>query len=206
MNQFWDDRYRNPEYAYGEAPNLFFEQQLGALRPGVLLLPAEGEGRNAVHAARLGWEVHAFDQSVEGQKKALLLAQKHGVEIAYGVGDFEEMRYPKEMYDAVGLIFAHFPIEKRRLFHENIDLALKPGGVLIIEAFSKQHLEYVTTNPKVGGPRDIDLLYSIEEIQRDFQDYEVLELIEQEVLLKEGAFHDGLGSVLRFVGRKRKTQ
>jgi hypothetical protein len=110
------------------------------------------------------------------------------------------------MYDAVGLIFAHFPIEKRRLFHENIDLALKPGGVLIIEAFSKQHLEYVTTNPKVGGPRDIDLLYSIEEIQRDFQHYEVLKLIEQEVLLKEGAFHDGLGSVLRFVGRKRKTQ
>ncbi|MFN7326144.1 MAG: class I SAM-dependent methyltransferase [Chitinophagales bacterium] len=203
MKEFWDERYKSADYVYGEAPNVFFERQLSLFPPGKLLMPAEGEGRNAVYAARQGWEVDAFDQSIEGQKKARLLAEKYGVHLVYRVGDFEEMDYPQEKYDAIGLIFVHFPSSKRLLFHKLIDTALRPGGVIILEAFSKRHLEYVGKNPGVGGPRDLDLLYSLEEIQRDFAGYEVLELLEEEITLKEGAFHDGVGSVIRFVGRKR---
>lgn len=71
---FWDQRYAEDGFVYGPHPNLFFCKELGKLKPGRLLLPGEGEGRNAVYAARRGWEVVAFDQSSEGQRKALALA------------------------------------------------------------------------------------------------------------------------------------
>jgi hypothetical protein len=48
----------------------------------------------------------------------------------------------------------------------------------------------------------MDQLYSIEEIKKDFKDFEIIELIETEVELSEGSFHIGLGSVVRFIGRK----
>ncbi|HRP00579.1 MAG TPA: hypothetical protein PLN54_14190, partial [Flavobacteriales bacterium] len=68
MKEFWDERYGAEEYAYGTAPNAWFAEQLKGLMPGSLLLPAEGEGRNAVPAARLGWKVTAFDLSERSLK------------------------------------------------------------------------------------------------------------------------------------------
>jgi len=80
---------------------------------------------------------------------------------------------------------------------------LKPGGVIIFEAFSKKHIEYVAKNEKVGGPKDIASLFSIEEIKTDFPNYDFEELVEMEIELKEGLFHNGQGSVIRFTGRKK---
>ena len=72
MLAHWNDRYSNPEYAYGTAPNEWFKEQLTHLPgKGRILLPAEGEGRNAVFAAKQGWEVSAFDPSEAGREKAL---------------------------------------------------------------------------------------------------------------------------------------
>ena len=78
MKQFWDERYGDDEYAYGTKPNTWFAEQLARMAQGRLLLPAEGEGRNAVYAAKLGWEVTAFDISAAGRDKAMRLAEKHG--------------------------------------------------------------------------------------------------------------------------------
>jgi hypothetical protein len=80
---------------------------------------------------------------------------------------------------------------------------LKTGAVVIFEAFSKKHLEYKHANPAVGGPDDIAALFSIEEIQNDFVDFEVIMLREEEVSLTEGLYHIGTGSVIRFIGRKK---
>ena len=75
MKNFWDERYKAKAYVYGKEPNQYFAEKLRELEPGKILLPAEGEGRNAVFAARQGWEVSAFDSSSEGRKKAFLLAE-----------------------------------------------------------------------------------------------------------------------------------
>ena len=75
MKNFWDERYKAKTYVYGKEPNQYFAEKLRELEPGKILLPAEGEGRNAVFAARQGWEVSAFDSSSEGRKKAFLLAE-----------------------------------------------------------------------------------------------------------------------------------
>mgnify|MGYP003648642261 FL=1 len=199
----WNERYGNEAYAYGEAPNLFFEEKIKDLKVGKMLLPAEGEGRNAVFAAKLGWAVFAFDQSNEGKKKALKLAEKNGVSIDYQVNDLAMVNYSKEEFDVIGLIYAHFPAKLKSQYHKILDGYLKIGGTVILEAFSKNNLAYRAKNEKIGGPRDLDSLFSVEEIKADFSNYTIIQLEEKEVELGEGVYHNGKGSVIRFVGQKK---
>lgn len=203
MHQKWDERYRDQEFAYGKEPNVFFKEWLPKFDSGNILMPADGEGRNGVYAARLGWDVTSFDFSSEGKSKALLLAQEYGVAINYIVGDLEHINFEQETFDAIGLIYAHFSAEMKPIFHKKLDACLKPGGIIILEAFSKKQIGFKKQNPKVGGPDDIDMLYSKDEIMADFNNYEIIVLEEIELVLEEGKYHNGLGSVIRFVGRKK---
>ena len=198
----WDKRYKEEGHAYGEAPNRFFEEWLQQYKPGSILMPADGEGRNGVFAAKLGWSVTSFDLSETGKWKALELAKKNDVSIDYYVGDLGELSFEKESFDAIGLIYAHFAAEKKSTIHRELTNYLKPGGIIIFEAFSKRHLQLNSVNPKVGGPKDINMLFSVEEIKADFANYEISILEETEILLDEGSYHIGKGSVIRFVGRK----
>jgi SAM-dependent methyltransferase len=202
MSQAWDERYKDPEFAYGKEPNLFFKEWLPKFEPGSILMPADGEGRNGVFAAQIGWKVTSFDLSAEGKAKALQLAKENGVALEYIVGDFEQLQFEKESFDAIGLIYAHFPANMKPLFHQKLHECLKPGGIIILEAFSKNHLSLVKQNPKVGGPKEIDMLYSKEEIVTGFKNYEILLLEEEEIQLHEGKYHNGTGAVIRFAGRK----
>ncbi len=203
MKEFWNERYGKEEFAYGTEPNNFLKAQLPLFEKGNILFPAEGEGRNAVFAAQLGWQVSAFDLSMEGKKKADLLAKTNQVSIDYQVGEFDEIRFKNEQFDAIALIYAHFSAETKSIYHQKLSTYLKQGGIVIFEAFSKSHLKYNTGNPAVGGPKDLGMLFSIEEIKADFSNLEVILLEETEVELSEGSFHKGTGSVIRFVGKKR---
>jgi len=199
----WNDRYRNNEYAYGELPNNYFKEQLEKLIVGTLLLPAEGEGRNAIFAAKKGWSVSAFDISAEGKNKAERLARTNSVTIDYRVGLLESLDYGEGQFDVIALIYAHFPAGIKSLYHKTLDKYLRKDGLIIFEAFSKQHVHFVSKNDKVGGPKDIELLFSIEEIKSDFPNYVFKELEEIEIELSEGLYHNGKGSVLRFVAQKK---
>ncbi|KFF21617.1 class I SAM-dependent methyltransferase [Chryseobacterium sp. JM1] len=199
----WNDRYSSEEFAYGTEPNTYLKEQLEKLEPGFILFPAEGEGRNAVFAATKGWKVSAFDISSEGKTKALQLAENRNVSIDYQVGELQNLNYHGEQFDAIALIYAHFPADIKSTIHKALDQYLRKGGLIIFEAFSKSHLDYVLKNEKVGGPKDIGSLFSIEEIKADFSNYDSIELEEKEIELNEGVFHNGTGSVIRFTGRKR---
>lgn len=203
MKEFWDERYSGEEYVYGEFPNVYFESRLSQFDPGEILFAAEGEGRNAVYAAKSFWKVAAFDQSSEAKKKAEKLAKKFKVEIDYRVGNLPELGFEKGDFDAVALIYAHFPVELRQDYHERLISYLRRDGLIFFEGFSKKHKVYQDVNPKVGGPKDENLLFSIEEIKRDFSDLKFLELYEAEIDLKEGEHHNGLGAVIRFVAQKK---
>ncbi|AEE52382.1 class I SAM-dependent methyltransferase [Haliscomenobacter hydrossis] len=197
MKTFWDERYSSAEYVYGESPNAFFKAQLEQLTPGTLLLPCEGEGRNAVFAAGKGWLVEAFDQSEAGRTKALQLAERKGLNIHYQIGDWLEMTYPEASFDVIALVFAHLPAALRTAAHQQVIPYLKPGGVLILEGFNKAQLQYQT-----GGPRDLAMLFSEAELRHDFAALDILELYETEVELDEGVFHQGKAAVIRMVGRR----
>ena len=126
----WDDRYSKEEFAYGEAPNNYLKEQLTKIPVGTILFPAEGEGRNAVFAAKLGWKVSAFDISNEGKSKAIRLAEKNNVTIDYKVGELETLEFEVEKFDAIALIYAHFPANIKSLYHKTFDKYLKNNGLL----------------------------------------------------------------------------
>ena len=199
----WNERYSIEEFAYGEQPNNYLREQLEKLEMGTILFPAEGEGRNAVFAAKLGWTVSAFDISVEGKNKASRLAEVNKVTIDYQVDELQRLNYNNGQFDVIALIYAHFPADLKSWYHKTLDNYLRKDGLIIFEAFSKRHLDYLSKNEKVGGPKDIAMLFSIDELKSDFVNYEILELVEKEIELNEGVFHNGKGSVIRFVGRKK---
>ncbi|MFZ1728634.1 MAG: class I SAM-dependent methyltransferase [Bacteroidota bacterium] len=197
MQEFWNQRYAAAEYAYGTEPNQFFKQQLRLLSPGRLFLPGEGEGRNAVYAARNGWSVHAVDYSEEGRKKALSLATQRGVSITYVVTDLADYEPQRDLFDAAALIFIHFPPQLRRIIHARAVDALKPGGILIIEAFAKEQLSRGT-----GGPRSEELLYSMDDLLGDLSGLEIIHQTSLATAILEGTFHNGESDILRIVARK----
>ncbi|MCB0634451.1 MAG: class I SAM-dependent methyltransferase [Saprospiraceae bacterium] len=198
---FWNSRYSDPEYVYGHEPNAFFEEQLLQLSPGRMLLPAEGEGRNAVFAAKNGWDVQAFDWSEVGQRKAYQWAQENGVNINYEVGKAEEVEYALGAYDALACIFSHFSPAIRKEVTRKFLSYLKPGGHIIFECYSKAQRDY-QEKYNSGGPQSVDMLYSEAEVREEFPDINFEFLETKEVELREGAHHVGLASVIRFVGKK----
>ena len=199
----WDNRYRAATYAYGRSPNDFFKSSLEKYQPkGTILMPAEGEGRNAVYAAKAGLEVSAFDISVEGKNKALQLAREEHVSIDYQVGDFLKMDFSENHFDAAALIYAHFPLHLLADYHKRIARLIRPHGLIILEGFSKNNLPLREKNPGIGGPDKVEMLFSEESIIRDFPKFEVLELAEVETELSEGEYHNGIAKVIRFVGKK----
>ena len=198
----WNDRFSKDEFAYGIEPNNYLKEQLQKLDAGTILFPAEGEGRNAVFAAKLGWKVSAFDISAHGKNKATRLAEANGVTIDYQVGELQSLNYNPGQFDAIALIYAHFPADIKSIYHKTLDRYLRKNGLVIFEAFSKKHIDYNSINEKVGGPKDIASLFSMDELKSDFANYEIIELEEKEIELSEGLYHNGKGSVIRFVGHK----
>jgi SAM-dependent methyltransferase len=195
MKEFWNKRFSAGEYAYGTEPNLFFLEQAEKLKPGKILFPAEGEGRNAVYAARLGWEVDAFDISTEAKQKAEKLAENNNVKIRFLVADFEDINYPKAYFDCLVLIYAHFKPEFRNRYHRSLLELLKPGGVILLEGFSKKQI-----NMNSGGPKDIHMLFSRAELEKDFNSLSTIHITETEYILDEGKYHQGLAAVIRLTG------
>jgi ubiquinone/menaquinone biosynthesis C-methylase UbiE len=197
MRELWNARYNSEEYVYGVNPNTFFESQILNLKPGKILLPAEGEGRNAVFAAILSWKVFAFDFSEEAQKKALKLAERNKVSIEYALATFDNIEYQAESFDCLALIYAHQPSEKRKIYHQKLLSYLKPGGTIILEAFSKKQI-----NNNTGGPKDLDMLYNLQEIEEDFCEITAYDIKEENIFLEEGLLHSGIASIVRMIGTK----
>lgn len=198
MNNLWDERYAHKEYFYGEEPNVFFAEQLKNLKQGKIILPCEGEGRNAVYASLCGWEVEAFDSSEGGKIKAIQLASSKGLTINYILEDAIVINYPENSFEVVAFIFAHFPVTIRKQIHHKAISWLKPGGKIIIEAFNPKQFPNSS-----GVPKDLSMLYTEDVLRNDFYDLNIELLQLQSTVLKEGKHHEGLAEVIRFVGVKK---
>jgi ubiquinone/menaquinone biosynthesis C-methylase UbiE len=197
MKQFWNDRYTESEFAYGKEPNQFLKEHIHLFQKGKVLFVAEGEGRNAVFAAKNGLQVYAFDYSDSGQKKAMVLASENNVVIDYEVSDVLQLSYEKNSFDAIVFIFAHFPSDIRKKAHEELLSLVKPNGKIVFEAFSKEQLKYTS-----GGPKESAMLFSEDEVRKEFVNVTFDFLKTQLVMLNEGPYHQGEGKVIRFIGTK----
>lgn len=197
MKDFWNTRYKQDTFAYGTQPNAFFKENIDKLLPGKILLPAEGEGRNAIYAARKGWDVTAFDFSEEAKNKAIKLAEQYEVILDYEVMNVTDYSAENACFDAVGLFYAHFPSHLRADFHKKVVQVLKTSGYVIFEAFHKKQLNYSS-----GGPKDLEMLFSVEEVEKEFAGLKILSLEDKIIELDEGPYHQGKGHVVRILATK----
>ncbi|GAL74529.1 hypothetical protein JCM19275_3384 [Nonlabens ulvanivorans] len=194
---FWNERYAEKEYVYGTEPNVFFKEQLDQLVAGNVLLPAEGEGRNAVYAALQGWDVVAFDISTSGKEKAMQLSAAQKVVVDYQITSVLDFKTDIK-FDTIGLCYTHFPVEIRKDAFQHLLKFLKPNGTVIFEAFANAQL-----GKPSGGPKNFGMLFSIEEIKDEFPELEFKLLEEKTIELSEGNYHKGKAEVIRFIGIKK---
>lgn len=194
INQ-WDERYSSEQYIYGKEPNVFLKEEILKLKPGKILFPGEGEGRNAVFAAKMGWKVTAFDSSFVAQQKAQALANENNVDINYLNIDFSEMDFELNSFDCIALSFVH--TANRQKDHRRLLEFLKFGGIILIEAFSKNQINFNS-----GGPKKVELLFSEQELREDFYSLNKIEIESLEPKLDEGNYHSGKASVIRLIGIK----
>jgi len=196
--KMWDERFSQVEPVYGEAPNGYLQAQAFRLKPGMkVLVPGDGYGRNGTWLAKQGFVVHTVDLSPVGVERAQKAARAAGLEMSIELGDLSTWKWPVEEFDVVASIFLHLPPEVRVKIHASMLRAVKPGGLVILEAFTPAQLQYSS-----GGPKQLDLLYTADMLRGDFAPAEALELEEKEISLEEGHMHRGPAAVVRGVFRK----
>lgn len=193
----WDQRYNTPDFIYGEEPNDFLRANVSLLTPGAVLCLAEGEGRNGVFLARQGFEVTAVDSSQVGLKKAESLASSHQVRLCTVVADLAEYTIPPQHFDTIVSIFCHLPPVVRARVHQATVAGLKPGGTLILEAYTPKQLEY-----KTGGPPAKEMMMSLGVLESELAGlhFIIAQEIEREVI--EGSLHTGMGAVVQILAKK----
>jgi SAM-dependent methyltransferase len=196
-SQFWDERYRADDYAYGREPNEFLREQAARIPRGSVLCLAEGEGRNAVFLAGLGYEVTALDFSVEGLRKTERLARELGVEVTTLFADLAEYHPGAQSFTGIVAIFAHLPPPVRQRVHAWVAGALSPGGVFILEAYRPEQLAFDT-----GGPRDPSLLMTLASLNQELTGLATVIGREVEREVHEGQFHSGRSATVQLVATR----
>jgi SAM-dependent methyltransferase len=193
----WNQRYNQPDYVYGTQPNDFLVSVAADIPRGKLLSLGEGEGRNAAYLAALGWDVTAVDSSEVGLEKARRLAAEKGVNITTLVADLGDFQIRPNSWDAIISIFCHVPSAIRAPLHQAVVRGLKPGGVLVLEAFTPRQLEMGT-----GGPASPDLLMTLASLRQELAGLRFVQAIEIDRNVIEGKFHTGQAAVVQIVGIK----
>jgi len=199
---FWDERYGGDGFAFGTEPNAFLVSQAHYLKPGLrALVPGDGEGRNGVWLAAQGLIVDTVDVSPLGVAKARKLAKERGVSLNASIADLLTWTWPRDAYDVVAALYIHFFDSDRPRMHRAMLDSLKPGGILILEAFRPEQLD-LQKEHRSGGPKTADMLYSKAKLAGDFAGTSILQLEEATLELAEGHRHKGLAAVIRAVVRK----
>jgi SAM-dependent methyltransferase len=195
--EFWNNRYAAPKYIYGEMPNTFVAEMASQIPAGLVLCLAEGEGRNAVHLATLGYRVTAVDQSEAGLAKARRLATVRGVEIETVLADLGNFTIEPGEWAGIVATFAHLPPAIRREVHAQAMCGLRPGGVFILEAYTPAQLAFDT-----GGPKSPELLMTLAGLREELAGLELLIGREVERDVIEGDGHTGRGAVVQILARR----
>lgn len=199
QRQVWDERYAVEHYVFGERPNAFLTTCAEYLRPGMRVLAlADGEGRNGVWLAEQGLEVLSTDISPRAQEKARQLAVDRGVDVKFDLVDLADWDWPNETFDVVVAIFIQFAgRDLRARIFDGIKRTLKPGGLLLLEGYRPEQLEYGT-----GGPPNVENMYTLTMLGEAFSTFEILSLVAYDADIQEGVGHSGKSALIDLIARK----
>ena len=198
----WEARFSVGEYLFGEHPNAYLASKAGQFVKGSRALSiADGEGRNSIWLAEQGLRVDAFDFSPTAVAKAERLALSRGVRVGFNVCETFAWTWAPSAYDLVAAIFIQFasPAVREKLF-PLIKQTLKPGGLLILQGYRPEQLQYGT-----GGPPERDHLYTEAMIRELLNDMDILELRCYDEQVDEGRGHSGMSALMGVVARKRQA-
>ncbi len=198
VEAFWDERFSRPQLAYGEAPNDFLVEVTARLPRGRALSLGEGEGRNALHLAREGYAVTAVDASSKGLARARERAEAAGLHITTARADLADYALEPASWDVIVSVFCHLPMPLRRDVHRAAVKGLRPGGAFVLEAYTPAQLAHGT-----GGPKDVSLLYSLDDLREDLAGLSFEIAVEREREIHEGALHDGMSAVVEVLAFAR---
>jgi SAM-dependent methyltransferase len=193
----WDERYREPGFAYGTQPNDFLTMAADVIPLGPVLCVGEGEGRNAVFLAMRGHAVTAVDASAVGLAKAAVLATERGVTLRTITADLAHFPIEEGVWSGAVSIFCHLEPDLRRVVHERLVRGLAPGGVFILEAYRPEQLLYGT-----GGPTKRELLYTLADLEADLSGFELQHAAELVREVHEGRYHNGRSAVVQIIARR----
>jgi cyclopropane fatty-acyl-phospholipid synthase-like methyltransferase len=199
MDSYWDQRYADDDYVFGEAPNAFLEGQAGRLKPGMRALAvADGEGRNGVWLAQQGLAVLSVDSSAVAQAKARRLAEARGVPLQLAQVDLVDWTWPAAEFDLVVAIFVQFagPAFRAELF-ARMQRALRPGGLLLLEGYRPEQMGYDS-----GGPSAVENLYTETMLREAFGGMQLLELRAYDAAIEEGKGHSGMSALIDLVAQR----
>jgi len=195
---FWNERYQKTDYIFGTEANDFIKAVTPAASPGMkAFAPADGEGRNGVHLARLGYEVTSVDVSNLAVDKAMALAEANGVRLDAHVSDVFDWDWGNAIYDLVIVCFMHFYPEDHARFVERIRACLKPGGLLVFEGYTPDQIPLAS-----GGPKKPEMLLTAASLKKDFAGFDILFLQEIRRYLAEGPRHQGEAATVQLLARK----
>jgi SAM-dependent methyltransferase len=195
--QSWDDRYSGEEYAFGVEPNDFLVHAVEGMGPGRMLVLGDGEGRNGVFLASKGHQVVTVDLSPVGVDKAMALAARSGVILDARVADLADFDMGEAEWDTIVSIFCHLPSDLRKIVHESVKRALRPGGTFVLEAYNSANI-----GRGVGGPQDSDMTVEPEELEAQFAGWNQTALRKVDRQIDEGRYHSGMSATTQFVAVK----
>jgi len=195
----WNNRYSGAEYLFGQAPNAFLASQAARLRQGqAALAVADGEGRNGVWLAEQGLDVLSVDASAPAQEKARRLAEARGVRVRFELADLSQWEFPEAAFDVVAAIFIQFANpDLRPVLFNRMKQALRPGGLLLLEGYRPEQLQYGT-----GGPPYVENLYTEAMLRESFSDFEILDLVAYDAVIEEGSAHKCMSALIDLIARK----
>jgi SAM-dependent methyltransferase len=197
--QTWNARYAREDFHFGEEPNAFLLAHADCLSAGQsALCVADGEGRNSTFLAERGMKVTAFDFAPNAFAKAKGLAVRRGVHVEYRLGDVFTWNWTSTSYDAVVGIFIQFlsPVQREGVFAGMMH-AVRPGGLLLLEGYRPEQVDYCT-----GGPPHRENMYTRDWLERQFSDWDIVELSAYDAVIHEGQGHSGLSALIDLVARK----
>ena len=179
----WNARYAQKELLWTAEPNRLFAAEVGGLPPGRALDVACGEGRNAVWLAERGWRVTAVDFSDVALAKGAELAAARGAEVEWVLADVLEYEPEPGAFDLVVVLYLQLPVGELAQATGAAARAVAPGGTLLV-------LGHDTTNLSEGhgGPRDVSVLFTPEDIVSELGDLEVerAEKVRRTIALDDG--------------------
>ncbi len=194
----WETRFRAADYIFGKEPNAFLKAQSHRLRTGQTALSvADGEGRNGVWLAEQGLDVLAIDYSPAALAKAGRLALERGVTLRTKVADIFAWQWPRDAFDVVVAIFIFAAPDERDAFFANLKGALKPGGLLLMQGYRPEQVQYRT-----GGPGDAARLYTRPMLEQGFGDMARLDIREHDSVVNEGRAHVGMSALIELIATK----